>query len=358
MKCSFSCNFRRRRKQQKGLSSMTTKTISSRYLDTSGTSSRTQLVTPLPPPITNSVGMSTLRRTNTLQNMHYPLPASSFTQSMERYHRESRSDFDLHNSSMNGINYGYHASMPSRGRTIMTNGFYRPYGTVDFSSTTNNANRRGSLPKSFSDCNLCKQQVFSESYQHYYDDEGDDWHLEDTRERQVEPRGYREKIKERFRERLTVRKVPDTDILPPPTTTVEYSTVLPRQQRFESQSNRSHGQVHHLPFQYIPNENAKNVRTVEYKRNSSQERVAVGTNQQHSINDDNGTTNFTVKFYERDDEEDDAENQLERCLHEAREVQEMSMRMSEQQQQQQQHFSRYQYQHQQQQRNFSGNVDI
>ncbi|CAF1028220.1 unnamed protein product [Rotaria sordida] len=350
--------FHRRRKQQKIISNITTKNLSSRYLDTSGTSSRAQLVTPLPPPINNDTGMDTYRRTTTSQNIHYPLSTSSFAQNTERYHRESRSDFDLHHNTMNNVNYGYHTSIPCRNRTIMTNGIHRPYGTIDYSSINNNFHRRRSLPKSFSDCNLCKQQIFSDEYQHYYDEENDNWHLEDNKEQQLESRAYREKIKEHFRERLTVRKIPDTDILPPSTTTVEYSTILPRHQRIGSQSNRSNGQVvHHLPFQYIPNDDSTNVRTVEYKRNSSQERVAVGSNQQqqHTINDENGTTNFTVKFYERDD--DDIENQLDRCLHEAREVQEMSMRMSEQQQQQQQHFNRYQYQHQQQRR-FTGNADI
>ncbi|CAF1083266.1 unnamed protein product [Rotaria magnacalcarata] len=351
---------RRRKQQQQALSTITTKTLSSRYLDTSGTSSRAQLVTPLPPPIINDTGMNTLHRASTSPSIHYPLSTSSFAQNMGRYHRESRSDFDLHHSSMNGINYDHHTSIPFRNRTAMTHGIYRPYGTIDYSSTINNTNRRRSLPKSFSDCNLCKQQVFSEAYQQYYDEESGNWHFDDNGERQVEPRAYCERIKERFRERLTVRKIPDNDILLPSTTTVEYSTVLPRHQRIGSQSNRSNGQVHHLPFQYIPSENSKNVRTVEYKRNSSQERVAVGSSQQHGINDESGATNFTVKFYERDDDDnDDTENQLDRCLHEAREVQEMSMRMSEQQQQQQQqqHFSRYQYQNQQQ-RHFTGNIDI
>ncbi|CAF0897213.1 unnamed protein product [Rotaria sp. Silwood1] len=350
--------FHRRRKQQKTLHNITSKNLSSRYLETSGTSSRAQLVTPLPPPIINDPGIDTRCCASTTQTIHYPLSTSSFAKNMERYHRESRSDFDLHQSSMNGVDYGCHASIPSRNRVTMTNGIHRPYGTIDYSSINNNVHRRRSLPKSFSDCNLCKQQVYSEEYQHYYDEEGDNWHMENSKEQQIEPRNYREKIKERFRERLTVRKIPDSDILPPPITTVEYSTILPRHQRIGSQSNRTNGQVHHLPFQYIPNENSKNIRTVEYKRNSSQERVAVGSNQQHSINDENGTTNFTVKFYERDDDDDAAENQLDRCLHEAREVQEMSMRMSEQQQQQQQqqqHFNRYQYQ---QQRRFTGNADI
>ncbi len=321
-------------------------------MDTSGTSSRAQLVTPLPPP--NGTGINTYRRTNATQTIHHPVSTSSFAQNMERYHRESRSDFDLHHSSMNGIDYGHHASIPYRSRTAMANGSHRPYGTIDYASRNYNVNNRRSLPKSFSDCDLCKRQVFTDEYQHYYD-EDDNWHLENTLERQSEPRAYREKIKERFRERFTVRKVSDTDALPAPTTTtVEYSTVLPRHQRIGSESNRSNIPVQHLPFEYIPNENSKNVRTVEYKRNSNQEHLAVGNNQQRGINDESGTSNFTVKFYERDDD-DVSENRFDRCLNEAREVQEMSMRMSEQQQQQ--HFNRHQYHHQQQ-RYYNGNVDI
>ena len=64
--------------------------------------------------------------------------------------------------------------------------------------------------------------------------------------------------------------------------------------------------------------------------------MSVGNCQQRGINDESMTSNFTVKFYEHDDEDD-----FDRCLHEAREVQEMSMRMSEQQ-----HFSRQQQQQQ------------
>jgi hypothetical protein len=307
------------------------KTYSSRYLDTSGTSSRAQLVTPLPPPNGSGLGMATHRHGSASQSLHYPLTTSSFAQNMERYHRESRSDFDLHHN----IDYDHHTSMPYRNRSAMAYDGHRPYGTVDYPSRNYNANGRRSLPKSFSDCDLCKRQVVGEEYQQYYDEQDDNWRLENSMERRAEPQAYREKIKERIRERLTVRKIPDADILPPATaTTVEYSTVLPRHQRVGSD-----GQAQHLPFEYTPNENPKNVRSVEYKRNSSEERVAVGNNQARSINDDNGATNFTVKFYDRDDE--DSENRLDRCLHEAREVQEMSMRMSEQQQQQ--HFNRHQY---------------
>lgn len=317
--------FRRRRKQQKTLETIATKNFSSHYLDTSGTSSRAQLVIP---PTNNGPTMNTYRRTSMSQS----IANSPFAQNMEKYHRESRSEFDLH-----------HASIPYRTRTAMTNINYRPYGTIEYSSNIN-PHRRRSLPKSFSDCDLCKRQVFNEEYQQQQCyDENDNWHLENSLERQAEPRSYREKIKERFRERLTVRKISDTDVLPA-TTAVEYSTVLPRRQRLTSESIRP--AVQHLPFEYIPNDN---IRTVEYKRNSNQERVSIGNTQQCGLNDENGATNFTVKFYEHDNNDDELENRLDRCLHEAREVQEMSMRMSEQQ-----HFNR----HYQQQKRYSGNLDI
>lgn len=315
---------RRRRKQRAALESATVKDYSARYLDTSGASSRTQLVTP---PTISGPPLNTHRRASSSQN----ISTSQFAQNMERYQRESTSEFDLH-----------HGSVPYRTRTVMTDISYRPYGTIDYSS---NAHRRRSLPRSFSDCDLCKRQAFNEECQQYYG-ENDNWHFEDTLE-QREPRSYREKIKERFRERVTVRRVPDTDVLPPPTSTIEYTTVLPRHQRLPSEPTRA---VQQLPFEYIPNDN---VRTVEYKRNSSQERVAVGNNQMRGLNDENGAANYTVKFYERDhDEEDDIANRLDRCLHEAREVQEMSVRMSEQQ-----HFSRQQ-QTQQQQRRYLGSGDM
>ncbi|UJR10741.1 hypothetical protein I4U23_014929 [Adineta vaga] len=332
--------FQRRRKQKKALDNIDSKTTTSRYLDTSGTSSRAQLVTPLPPP--NGNGMNTYRRSVISQSTHYPMNESSFAQNMERYHRESRSDFDLHHNSINGIDYNHHASMPYRSRTAMTTSAYRPYGTIDYTGRNYNVNHhRRSLPKSFSDCDLCKRHVFTQEYQHYYDDD-DNWRLENTPERRAEPRTYREKIKERFRERFTVRQIPDSDILP--TSSVEYSTILPRQQRIGSESNRT---IQHLPFEYTPSENSKNVRTVEYKRNSNQEHVSIGNNQQRALNDESGTSNFTVKFYEHDDNDDEIDSRFDRCLHEAREVQEMSMRMSEQQS-----FNRHQ------QKRFYGNAEI
>jgi len=294
---------------------LTSKDFSSRYLDTSGASSRSQLVTP---PTINGPTINSYLRTSTNQTFSN----SQFAQNMDRYHQESRSEYDLH-----------HASIPYRTRSTTTNVTYRPYGTVDYASNYN-PNRRRSLPKSFSDCDLCKRQVYNDEcqqqQQQYYTANDENWRLENTLERRVEPRSYREKIKERFRERLTVRNLADGEQLSCPMSTVEYSTVVPRHQRMNSEPNRT---VQHLPFEYIPNEN---IRTVEYKRNSNQERMSVGNCQQRGINDESMTSNFTVKFYEHDDEDD-----FDRCLHEAREVQEMSMRMSEQQ-----HFSRQQQQQQ------------
>ena len=238
---------------------------------------------------------------------------------MERYHRESRSDFDLHQSAMSGIDYHHRAA-----------NLNRAYGTMDYGarSSSMDHHRRRSLPKSFSDCDLCRRRVQTEDYRDYYhEDQDDNWRLENSVDRRAaaasggEARAYREKIKERFRERLSMRQEANG--------TVEYSTVLPRHQRLTSASA---GGVQHLPFEYIPPEKASNVRTVEYKCNANEERFAVG---QQSSADESGTSNFTVKFYQHDDDNDEQE-ELERCLHEAREVQELSMRMTEQQ-----HFNRH-----------------
>ena len=165
---------------------------------------------------------------------------------MERDHRESRSDFDLHQSAMSGID--------SHHRTANLN---RAYGTMDYGGARSSSmDHRRSLLKSFSDCDLCRRCVQTEEYRDYYhEDQDDNWRLENSIDRR-EHRAYREKVKERFRERLSVH--------PEPSSTVEYSTVLPRHQRITSESARSTaGPVHHLPFEYIPNDTSSNVRTVE-----------------------------------------------------------------------------------------------
>ncbi len=313
-------------------------------MDASGASSRAQLVTPLPPaplplPPPAPINNDTYHRTN----VHYPLTNSSFAENMERYYRSSRSDFDLHNNNnIGGIDYRHHASIPNRIRPIISDDNYRGYGTMDNNYDGNR--QRRSLPKSFSDCDLCKRRIINEEYQQYCNEKNDNWHLENTIEGKVEPRPYRDKIKERFRERIVTRQIPDNELIPsqpPPTTTVEYSTVLPRHQRIASESNRPNGPIHHLPFEYISNENPN-----EFKRNSSQERLGMSTNQQHLINNENGTNNFTMKYYEHDDNE--TRTRLNRRLHDTREMQEMSMRMNDQQ-----NLNRHQYYHQQ--RYFPGN---
>jgi hypothetical protein len=340
---SFIFFFRRRRKQKKLLADIGKTNISSRYLDTSGASSRAQLVTPLPPPPPPSTNIGAYR-TNTPQNIHYPLSNSSFSQNMERYHRSSRSDFDLNHDG--GIDSRHHASIPYRIRPTISNDNYRGFGTIDYNYDANRPRR--SLPKSFSDCDLCKRRVVTEEYQQYWNEQDDNWHLENTTERTVEPRTYRDKIKERIRERVTTRQVPDNELTPSSRTSVEYSTVLPRHQRIASGSNRSNGPIHHLPFEYISNENPNNIRTNEFKRISSQERLGMTTNQQHITTDDSGTNNFTMKYYERDND-DGTKIHLNRRGHDTREIQEMSMRMNDQQ-----NLNRHQYYHQQQ-RYFSGN---
>src|SRR5262249_36859305 len=159
------------------------------------------------------------------------------------------SDFDLHQNNDGGIDIRHHASIPYRIRPTISNDNLRGYGTIDYSSYNYDGNRqRRSLPKSFSDCDLCKQRVLNEEYQQYCNEQDDNWHLENSMERKGEPRAYRDKIKDRFRERVVPRQIPDTEVLPSSTSAVEYSTVLPRHQRIASESNRSNAPVHHLPF--------------------------------------------------------------------------------------------------------------
>ncbi len=344
----FYIYFRRRRKQRKLLGAIGKTSLSSRYLDASGASSRAQLVTPLPPP-PPSTTTGTLRPTNISQNVHYPLSNPSFAQNMERYYRESRSEFDLHHNNIGGIDYRHHASIPYRIRPTISNDNYRGYGTIDYSSNSYDGNRqRRSLPKSFSDCDLCKRRIINEEYQQYFNEQDDNWRLENTIDRRAEPRTYRDKIKERVRDRVTTRQIPDSEILPSSTPTVEYSTVLPRHQRIVSESNHSTGPARHLPVEYISNENPNHIRTNEFKRNASQERLGISTNPKNIVNAESNTSNLPGKYYDRDDD-DDTKTHFNRHLHDTREIQEMSMRMNDQQ-----NFNRHQYYHQQQ-RHFNGN---
>jgi hypothetical protein len=314
-------------------------------LDASGASSRAQLVTPLPPPLaapalTNSGTHLAHHHLNVSRNAHHPFSNSSFAQNADRYYRESRSDYDLHQNSTGGIDYRHHASNPHRIRPTTLTDNPRGYGTLDNSSYNYDGNRqRRSLPKSFSDCDLCKRRVVNEEYQQYSHEQDDNWRLENTMERKAEPRAYRDKIKERFRERAATRQSPDNEIIPTPITPVEYSTVLPRHQRIASDSNRSTGPIHHLPFEYIPNESPHTIRSSELKRNSSHERFGLNPNQPHTTSDENGTSNFKVKYYERDDD-DETKTRLNRRSHDTREIQEMSMRMNDQQ-----NLNRHQYYH-------------
>ena len=147
-----------------------------------------------------------------------PLMAdNSFAQNFERYSRSSRSEFDLPQASM------------------------RP--SISNENLPTSSQFRRSLPKSFSDCDLCKKRV----------------------------------LKEEFDER------------PHTTSTVEYSTVLPRHQRMASDPNHQQP-VRHLPFEYIPNDRS------------------------------NFHEDYAVKFYN---------NHNQDYLHDPREVQQMSMKIND-----------------------------
>ncbi|UJR35058.1 hypothetical protein I4U23_027834 [Adineta vaga] len=325
----------RRRKQRKLSEDLRKAPISSRYLNASGTSSRAQLVTPLPPPplppLNNpdlNYGTHSSRRHRQMsvsQSTHQPFPTSSFVQNSDRYYRSSRSDFDLHQNNSNGINSHFHTSIPSRTahpRTFNENP--RGYDTIDHTSTNQ---RRRAIPKSFSDCDLCKRRVIDEEYEEYLNKhhEDDNWRLENTNsQRRMEPRPYRDKIKERVRERLTVRQIPNDEYVPSATSTVEYSTVLPRHQRISSESNQS---LRQLPFEYIPHE-----------KSSTTERLTTATTTNNLPITENHARIFTRKFYEHDD--NDTRN---RHFPDTREIQEMSLKMNEQQ-----NFTRQPYYHPQQ----------
>ncbi|CAF1112138.1 unnamed protein product, partial [Didymodactylos carnosus] len=326
--------------------------------------------------------------------------------------RESRSDFNLHDSQAAGVRneYFYTEHCPRR--------HPNQYRTMhDFRS---NEQYHRSLAKSFSDCELCKRLVVEEEQRHRRFDNSprmervelpnlfnrderhrrtgndtvrckrrkfDDWDLNSSpvqhdfvRSESSSPpprRTYREKIKERFRERLTYRKHLGNEIGDSPIETnrnlvhdgttdnkqiyhhsssshhrksmhratrsstadlndrqnVEYSTVLPRniRQRTHSESNLDpsfttdiDNHVRHLPVEYVPLDEPKNTRTVQYRRNSSLERLTIGddcgrSNHNNRVmqSDDNGTTNFTVKFYDHHNNRDE------------REIQEMSMKVNE-----------------------------
>ena len=302
-----SLSFRRRRKRQKRLEPLEKNNLTARYLDTSGTTSRTQLVTPYPPAVPPLAGEA-LGRTQSIryplngsQTVHYP--NQSFAQNFDRYHRESRSDQNLPRAD------------------------YRPYprgyDTIDYAGYQTEAARRRQrrpLPKSFSDCDLCKRRVFNEEYSNYASDQehSDNYPWRDSLDREEstrEPRPYREKIKERFRERLTVRHIPDNELLPSSNKPMDYSASLPQRAT--------------LPFEYQPMNNPNHVRTVEYQRNAGDERLMVG-NQHQSNHEDLGPTNFTVKFYQNEnDQMDPRRDFVDRSFRDAKEVQEMSMRMNE-----------------------------
>lgn len=308
--------FRRRRKQRKLLGDTGKPPVSSRYLDGTGTSSRAQLVPPMSaaPPLrsfhSTDPNFSSFSQ-NRLNASYRPSMHPSFSPNLNRSPRASRSDFDLRQNDLPGIDYRHHASIPYRVRSMTTNDNPRGYGTMDHPSNHFGPNNlRRSLPKSFSDCDLCKQRIVNEEYQRYNNDQEESWHAQNLSiDRRAEPKVYQDKVKEHFRERVTTRPIADSELLPSPTA-VEYSTVLPRHQRMH---NESSGFAHHLPVEYIPN---------EFPR---------GSNEEHAgMNNENRTASYTVKYYERDDEDDSARNYFQRRSQDStRESQQMSMRMND-----------------------------
>lgn len=322
-------------------------------MDASGTSSRVQLVPSLlsPPGVNNNLHETYLprHRSSLSESFHHPLPTSSYIQNMDQYYRENQNDFDLHQNGFDGINYRHHSSIPYRLRSLPLNDNNKGYGTMDYSSFNYDINRhRRSLPKSFSDCNLCKRRVADEEYQQYLNGQDDNWQFGSTFDRRAEQRTYRDKIKDRSRERSTAQQSPGSDgATRSSATTVEYSTVLPRQQRINSEAARSNGPVHHLPFEYVQNEPSNNIHKIEFKRNLSQSRLTTGNTQQYIPVDESGVTNMTMRFYEHDD--NDTKHYPDQPSRDGREVQEMSMRMNEQQ-------SLKRNQYRQQQRRFSENT--
>lgn len=240
------------------------------------------------------------------QNFAHPSMSSpTFARNMERFHRESRSDFNLHENPTNSIDY--------RSRT-----FDYPFYNDDFSRR---ARQRRSLPKSFSDCDLCKRRVLNEDFEmNSIDGEQNENFSWKNSPRHVRP--YREKLKERVRERLTIRNLGEDERFSSCLT-----STLPHSTRMTTSSQQ-------LPFEYIPNDSTNPVRTVEYQRNGTNERFSVDNRRsKYSMNEnDDGTTNFSVKFYPTDQTNptDPRKDYHERSFNDAKEVQEMSMKMNEQ----------------------------
>ena len=299
---------RRRRKQRKLLEDMGKTQLSSRYLDNSGASSRAQLVPPMSAPPFRSFHPSDHHLNHfshgRLNASYHPSIHSSFAPNLNRSQRGSRSDFDLRQSNLPGIDPRHHASIPYRVRSNTIHDNPRTFGTVDYSSNPFAPNQfRRSLPKSFSDCDLCKQRVVNEEHQRYSADQEPNWHAGQNAsiDRRSEPKVYQDQIKEHFRERVTTGPIPDSELRPSPTA-VEYSTVLPRHQRIPAEAN---GYTHHLPVEYLANE------------------------EHPGMNNENRTASYTVKYYERDDDDDPARNHFRRRSHDSRESQQASMRMND-----------------------------
>lgn len=278
----------------------------------------------------------------------YSMPSmNSFARSYDRYQRESQSDYNLHQSAMRAMDYYGQPSNIDLHR--------RGYDTMNYARTQDDLShsyrRRRSLPKSFSDCNLCRRSMFNEDY--LGDDEQfQNWQRHkslEQREMTDDARVYRENVKERFRERLTVRQIPDTDVLPVTTKAIEYTTVVPSQSQRMNGSIRMRGSHCQLPVEYIPNENRN-----RYQRNASNECLSTFNHQQYTMADEYLNRINANRIYQNQDDHFDARREFfDRSYDDTNEVQELSMRLHEQPLP-----NRYHYEYDQKTHSIGNNADF
>jgi hypothetical protein len=183
---------------------------------------------------------------------------------------------------------------------------------------------RRALPKSFSNCDLCQRGVADEEHPTNSVDRVRDarCHWQKSLERQ-EPRTYRQKIKERVRERLTARQLPDNGPL-----STDQSSIRPLHQRAASDSRGGNGS-RHLPFEYVPYETTNAGRAGTYSRHAADEHPSTNNPMSCTNNGEDDDTNFTVTFYPHERTHSGARNaSLDRSFDDANEVQEMSLRIN------------------------------
>ena len=286
----------------------------------------------------------------------YPAPAThGFAENLERYHQGSQSDYNLHQNTLRSMDYRAYPSSHDVQR--------RGYGTVTYSTTQDDSARpyrqRRALPKSFSDCDLCRRSMISEDYPSYLteDEQTENWQWQkslQSEESTRESRGYRERIKERFRERLTVRQMADSDALPTSTKIIEYGSVIPSHQRSTHESAHLRSSQRQIPFQYIPNENRNTLNKNQYQGHTASEGLSMANHHQYLAENEHFRSNLTDRFYPSESSQSDVRRDfVDRSFHDAKEVQELSMRLHEHLP----HSNRCQYQYGHQRHSVSNDTD-